>query len=143
MPCSRRIAVSSDAPRTAPSNFANPAICGDCSAAITINKVRRQTRKHSAHKRRIEAEGSIGLLHGVPLEAVATDPTPSEAAILVEELEIVSRKLSPLHRQILELRGQGHSISETADVAGCTERTVYRAEERYESMLRERLEQEL
>ena len=110
-------------------------------AAITVNKVRRQARKQSAEKRRGDAERSSDILFGIPPEAVAAEPTPTEAAILVEELERVHSELSPLQRRILERRAQGCSIAETADAAGCTERTVYRSEERYESLLRKRLKQ--
>jgi RNA polymerase sigma-70 factor (ECF subfamily) len=111
-------------------------------AAITINKVRRQARQQRAGKRRIDQEASSDGVVDFPAEVVATEPTPAEAAILIEELANVLRAMSPLHRRILELRAQGLCISETADSASCTERTVYRAEARYESLLRDRLRQQ-
>lgn len=108
-------------------------------AAITINKVRRQARHQGAKKRGLDAQSS-GNFFGIEPEAFARDPSPQDAAILLEELERVHGMLSESQQQILELRGQGYSVVEAADKMGCTERTIYRAEERYEALLRERLE---
>ena len=111
-------------------------------AAITVNKVRRQVRRHTAQRRAISAEeapaGSDGP-HGVPWEAFAREPSPAEAAALMEETTQMMSGLSTLYRQIFQLRLQGHSTDETARQAKCSERTVHRAME----SAKKRLEQHL
>lgn len=111
-------------------------------AAITLNKVRMQTRRHTAQKRAIGAEEKATgseLRWGVPVEAVAREPMPVEAAALLEETQRMMNRLPPLYRKVLQLRLQGLSVEETAKQAECAERTVQRAVEG----ARTRLEQQL
>lgn len=97
-------------------------------AAITIHKVRRQVRRHTAEKRSVDLEES-GILELI-LESQregARMPTPDEAATLVDELQQVLAGLSPLYRRIFEFRLQDRSVEEVARRAGCSERTAHRA----------------
>jgi RNA polymerase sigma-70 factor (ECF subfamily) len=97
-------------------------------AAITIHKVRRQVRRHTAEKRSVDLEES-GVLELI-LESQregARMPTPDEAATLVDELQQVLAALSPLYRQIFEYRLQDRSVEEVARRAACSERTAHRA----------------
>jgi RNA polymerase sigma-70 factor (ECF subfamily) len=97
-------------------------------AAITIHKVRRQVRRHTAEKRSVDLEES-GVLELI-LESQregARMPTPDEAATLVDELQQVLAGLSPLYRQIFEYRLQDRSVEDVARRAACSERTAHRA----------------
>ena len=69
-------------------------------------------------------------------QAIARDPTPSEAVILAETLEAVMHGLDERERQILALSLQGHTTQEISSQVGRTERTVRRALE----LIRKRLE---
>jgi RNA polymerase sigma factor (sigma-70 family) len=97
-------------------------------AAITIHKVRRQVRRHTAEKRSVDLEES-GVLELI-LEGqrdLPQMPTPAEAATLVDELQQVLAGLSPLYRQIFEYRLQDRSVEDVARRAACSERTAHRA----------------
>ena len=99
-------------------------------AAITVNKARKAVKRHKARKRSVEAERSAArdmVLLVVPPEALAREPSPAEAAVLAEQTQRTMSRLSPLQRQILLLRLQGHSNEETARRAECSQRTVRRA----------------
>jgi RNA polymerase sigma-70 factor (ECF subfamily) len=69
-------------------------------------------------------------------EAIARDPTPSEAVVLAETLEEVMRGLTDSHRQMIQLSLQGYSAAEISAEVGYTIRTVQRVLER----VRRRLE---
>ena len=111
-------------------------------AAITVNKVLRAVRRHTAQKRSVNVEESGGgniILATVPPQAVSHDPTPDEAAALVEETEFIMHQLSPLQRKVLEVRLQGHTAEHTAQQARCSERTVHRVMGLVKARLEERL----
>lgn len=99
-------------------------------AIITIRKSAQHVRRHTAKRRSVRQEDSAG--DGGPLqmiapEAMAREPTPKEAAALLEETQLMMQCLSQLHRTILELTLQGLSVDEVAERAECSERTVERA----------------
>lgn len=111
-------------------------------AAITVHKAVCQVRRHTAAKRAIGAEESSGvggIIQVVSPEALARDPLPDEAALLVEETKLMMGCLSPLHRRILQLCLQGHDVDRVADEAGCSEGTVQRAMKLAKSHLERRL----
>ena len=111
-------------------------------AAITVHKAVRQVRRQTAAKRAISAEestGAGGIMQVVSPEALAHDPLPDDAALLVEETELMMGCLSSLHRRILQLCLQGHDVDEVAEQAGCSERTVQRAMKHAKSHLEQRL----
>ena len=56
----------------------------------------------------------------------ARDPSPAEAAALIEHLEQVMRPLEPLQRRMFEMRLQGHSVADIAVATQRCEQTVRR-----------------
>jgi RNA polymerase sigma-70 factor (ECF subfamily) len=68
-------------------------------------------------------------------EAMADDPTPSQAAMLAETVDHLMRSLEPRDRSILELSLQGLAAPEISARAGCTERTVFRVMNRVKERL--------
>lgn len=60
------------------------------------------------------------------LEALADDPTPSQAAILAETVETLMRDLEPRERVILSMRLEGHNVEDIGKAVERTERTVSR-----------------
>ncbi len=69
-------------------------------------------------------------------EAIARDPTPSEAAVLAETLERILGSLDGRDRTIVELLLQGCSAPEISAQIGRSERTVHRLVERTKKKLR-------
>jgi RNA polymerase sigma factor (sigma-70 family) len=100
---------------------------------ITLQKARAVGRHHTAGVRdaAVEAGGGAVLL----AEAVAHEPGPAEAAALVDEIEWLLRGLPPLYCDLLRLRLEGHTVSDTAAQLGVSRRTVHRALQ----LLRQRL----
>lgn len=111
-------------------------------ATITVNKARKAVTRHTARKRTVDSEQSTPRdpRHAtLSPEALAHDPSPEQAAILIEETERLMSEVTRLQRRILQLRLQGHTIAETARQAECSQRTVHRAMERAKSVLENRL----
>lgn len=111
-------------------------------AAITINKVRKNVRHHSAEKRSVNREQNFSLndsMLGIAAEEIAREPTADEVNALVDELTIVLDGLPEVHRMILQCRLQENSIEAVARQADCSERTVHRALTRIRQRLHERL----
>lgn len=69
-------------------------------------------------------------------QAIARDPTPSDAAMLTETVDQVLRDLQPREKQVVTLSLEGYSVPEISSQVGRTERTVHRVLKR----VRERLE---
>jgi RNA polymerase sigma-70 factor (ECF subfamily) len=92
---------------------------------ITIQKARAYGRRHTAGVRDVDAEapGGPAFLR----EALARDPGPAEAAALVDQIEELLRGLPALYCDLLQLRLQGYSVSDTAARLGVSRRTVHRA----------------
>ena len=111
-------------------------------AAITVSKVRGQVEFRTAQKRGVYTEESVGASGSVyqvsPL-AVAEDPTPDDAAQVVEELQNVMQKLDPLHREILELALQNNDVEAISEKVERSARTVRRALQQVREMLEGRL----
>lgn len=105
---------------------------------IVLNKVRRQARFHRAARRNLDRESSVVTEEGQGIEASAPseEPTPEEAALLVDELQHFLASLSDRDRPIVELRLQGLSSAEIAQETGRAERSVRRVLEH----IRKRLE---
>lgn len=111
---------------------------------ITLNKVRQQIKFHSAQKRTYLRESEIADIDDADStnwhpQALAREPTPAEAAGLLEELEFVLSGLEPVHREILERRLQGAEIEEIATETSRSERTVRRVLEIARTKLEKRL----
>ena len=111
-------------------------------AAITVGKLLHTVRRHTADKRSVYAEQSHGrdsVHQAFSPESIAHDPTPDEAAVLVEEIEMAMRQLSVLQRQVLQMRLQGYAVDQTALQVGCSERTVHRVMKLVKNRLEQRL----
>ena len=68
-------------------------------------------------------------------EAIAREPTPSEAAVLTETVEQLMRRLGTRERPIVTLTLQGLSSLEISAQLGCSERTVRRVLARVKTLL--------
>lgn len=97
--------------------------------AITLHKLRDQVKHHTAAKRSLKREQSLGTspgLDGLPTDSLTREPSPIEAMILAEEVEQLMRGLEPMQRRMLELRLQGYDVEQIALDTGRSVRTVYR-----------------
>ena len=96
---------------------------------LTLRKCGHRTQHFRAQCRDIQREvvfqASPEDSH-VTWEAIAREPTPSEAAMLNETVEELLRSLDERDRRIVELSLQGYSVVEVAVDVGCAERTVQR-----------------
>ena len=92
---------------------------------ITLQKARAYGRQHTAGVRDVAAEepgGGAAFLR----EIVAHEPGPEEAAVLIDQIETLLRGLPPLYCDLLQLRLEGYSVSDTATRLGVSRRTVHR-----------------
>jgi RNA polymerase sigma-70 factor (ECF subfamily) len=106
--------------------------------AITINKVRGQAEFHSAGKRSLGAEQSVRASPDLPpveLAVVTREPSPDEAALLVEMIEGLMVDMDETQRRMLELRLQGYQIEEIAAEVQRSERGVRRLLDKVKNQL--------
>jgi RNA polymerase sigma-70 factor (ECF subfamily) len=104
---------------------------------ITVRKCDYRRKYFRAARRDVEREAVANHPAGAPFDAVARDPTPSEAARLAETVEQLMRELTGREQDILALSLQGCDVPAISEQVGRTERTVQRVLKR----VRERLEQ--
>jgi RNA polymerase sigma-70 factor (ECF subfamily) len=108
-------------------------------ASITLHKLQHQVQRHHAAKRSVNRErGPKRNGRGLPSEHLSGDPSPLHALALKEELEYLMRDLSPVHREMVEMRLAGYSALEIAKLKGTTERMVWRAWERVRELAQDR-----
>lgn len=113
-------------------------------AAITVNKTLKKVDFHTAQKRDVGKEAERYRRNGkswqnlVP-EAIDREPTPDNAAQIVEELEWVMSGLSARDRRALELRLQGEGVPEIAEELEVAEMTIRRILRRCGRRLSDRL----
>jgi RNA polymerase sigma-70 factor (ECF subfamily) len=93
---------------------------------ITLQKARAYGRRHTAGVRDVTAEAPGGGAARL-IEAVAHEPGPAEAAALVDQIEELLKGLPGLYCDLLQLRLEGFSVSDTAARLGVSRRTVHRA----------------
>jgi RNA polymerase sigma factor (sigma-70 family) len=91
---------------------------------ITLNKLRRQIVHHRAQKRSVNKDRPLD--DSAFYAEIDTGPSPLEALAAADELETFMKKLSPLERQVLELRLRESRWDEIAAATGRSERTVRR-----------------
>ncbi len=96
---------------------------------MTLRKLARHAAKHSADRRSISSESELPSDLDWPA-VVAQDPTPSEAAMVTDEIENLMAGLSPSDREFLTRRLQGEQHAEIAAALNCSERTVRRSLQR-------------
>ncbi len=107
-------------------------------AAITLHKLQGQVERHTAGKRSIRREAysrDQEILLGLEAEVMAREPTPAEAATVVDELEGVLRDLRPQHRRMVEMLLQGCPVEEIARETERSERMVRLVAERFRDQL--------
>jgi RNA polymerase sigma-70 factor (ECF subfamily) len=100
-------------------------------ALLTVLTLRRcgfYTRYFRSQCRQLRREAAPALSETslASWEAIAREPTPSEAAVLNETVEQLLRGLAGRDRQIVELSLQGYGAAEVSAQVSCSERTVYR-----------------
>lgn len=101
---------------------------------IAINKTCRAVRFNKASIRNVEKEIAA------PLSAMpATSHHVDRSPLITEKLEAIASQLMGTHRQILELRFEGYTVSQVAEKVGVTRQTVYRCLH----LVREQLEEEM
>lgn len=102
---------------------------------ITLRKCGRWVERFHTGMRRLAAE--VGPDSASSWEAVASDPTPEEAAMLTETVERLLEGLEGRERQIVALALQGADVAEIAAEVGRTRRTVQRVLARVKEQLQE------
>ncbi len=105
---------------------------------ITIRKCADRARYYQAECRELwREEGETSQSNSNPAWLIATgrEPTPEEAAILVETVGDLLQQLNGDERNIVELSLQGHSTQEISEQTGRAERSVRRLRERVRKQL--------
>lgn len=92
---------------------------------ITIRKARGLGRYHTAAVRDVALEQPEALNDAV-LELATHEPSPEDAAVLMDHIEVLLKGLPSAYCQVLEMRLQGYSAAEIASRLGVARRTVYR-----------------
>jgi RNA polymerase sigma-70 factor (ECF subfamily) len=99
-------------------------------ARITVHKTFRQIAFHRAAKRNVNMEKTQGDdPHDYVLSLLDRGPTPEMANQFLDQVEHLVNRLSPNHREILELRMQGYKDVEIAEKLNVSDRTIRRAME--------------
>jgi RNA polymerase sigma-70 factor (ECF subfamily) len=106
---------------------------------ITLNKVRRQSKRHHAQRRNVAAEVDVPDDRPTP-EALAHEPTPDEAAALTQEVYAVLASVDGVKREMVTLCLEGNSCSEIASRLGYSRWTVRRVLDRVGEQLQRRLQ---
>jgi RNA polymerase sigma-70 factor (ECF subfamily) len=105
--------------------------------AITLHKLQKQFRRHSALKRDMSHESSIEESNNL-LKLFAREPSPEEAAALADELDHLMGQIKPSARDIVELCLQGYQVNEIAAITGKHEGTVRRNLQQVKGYLKKR-----
>jgi RNA polymerase sigma-70 factor, ECF subfamily len=108
--------------------------------AITLTKLREQTRFHLRQKRGLDQEIHASALPDASGSAAAFDqvaraPGPVEAAQFAEQFQQLLSTLDEEERQFVDLKLQDFTQDEIAQRLGCSERTVRRILKRVQSRL--------
>jgi RNA polymerase sigma-70 factor (ECF subfamily) len=100
-------------------------------ARITVHKTFRQIAHHLAGKRSAAREAAHSEEHHELIQTLrGKEPTPEEAASLLDQLEHFLQQLKPEDREILEMRMQGFSSLEIAEKLKVSDRKIRRLMER-------------
>ena len=107
--------------------------------AITLTKVREQTRFHFRQKRGMDREtvAEFTTESGTNVGFTPVDPglSPAEAAEFADQFEKILDSLDEEQRQAVDLKLQQLTNEEVSRRMGCSERTVRRLLQRLESRL--------
>lgn len=107
-------------------------------SAITLNKLRWQTRFHFRRKRGLDREQALTPAPDQEREAFQPadpGPTPAEAAEFADQFEQLLGSLDEEERRLVELKLQDCTNDEAAERLGCSERTVRRLLNRVKARL--------
>jgi RNA polymerase sigma-70 factor (ECF subfamily) len=107
-------------------------------ARITLLKCGHQVEHFRAARRDVRREAAdppAAAESGAGWDALAREPTPSEAAVLAETVQELMRSLEGRDRAIVSLRLQGYTAAEISDQLDRPERTVYRVLQRAQERL--------
>jgi RNA polymerase sigma factor (sigma-70 family) len=88
---------------------------------ITLNKIRNKAKYWQRQRRDVSRHVALSE-HNDPLER---DPSPQDAMLLAELIEMVLQPFADRRREIIKLILEGHAVGEIARRVGTTERTVY------------------
>jgi RNA polymerase sigma-70 factor (ECF subfamily) len=111
---------------------------------ITLRKCGKKIRHFHTAARDVRREVSVPPRpedRGV-CEILSSEPTPAEAAMLTEMVELLMRGLDGRDRPIVELRLQGYTVAEIAAQVARTEHSVERVLRRVRKRLRRQRDQE-
>ena len=114
--------------------------CGDLwrlLASITMHKLYRQAKHHTAEMRSVDAEERD--VHDTNRAPQSGEPSPAEIVGVADTLESMMSRLDPLGRRVLELRLQGERIADIAAETGSSERTVRRTLQQIRHLLSDQL----
>lgn len=103
--------------------------------AITLHKLQRQYQYHTAAKRSVMREETAAADAEPAALALARDPSPEEAALLVDTLDETLGELPAAQRRIVELKLQGHGLGEIVLATGFSSSTVRRVLQRVKDLL--------
>ena len=104
---------------------------------MTLHKLARQATHHAAQRRDLNVERNLDLQRDWQA-AVARDPSPEEAAVLVDEIEFLMTALEPVDRDVLTRRLRGESQADIAKAIKSSERSVGRSLHRIRSAVSQR-----
>lgn len=102
---------------------------------ITVRKCANRSEFWQAAKRDLTREAHPSRQDDPLQQALARDPTPSEAAILSETLEQLMKELPARDQLILAAHLQGHEVAAISEEVSVTERTIRRTLERVRQTL--------
>lgn len=111
--------------------------------AITLTKMREQTRFHLRHKRGMQREVAMNAPADASLadfQPVAPGPTPSEEVEFADQFQLALSSLNEEERSMVEWKLQDFTQEEIAVKLGCSDRTVRRVLKKVEAQLLEALE---
>jgi RNA polymerase sigma-70 factor (ECF subfamily) len=104
---------------------------------MTLRKCHRKNAYFFAERRDVRRE--VPFTHSADgrrlWEPYDREPTPAEAAALTETVHDLLNEFEGRSQQIVTLFLQGYNAPEISSHVGCTERTVYRINERVKELL--------
>ena len=106
--------------------------------AITLTKMKEQTRFHMRQKRGLQREVALSTPADASMadfEHVAPGPSPSDEAAFADTFRQALDGLNEEERQIVEWRLQEFTQDEIAEKLGCSERTIRRVLKKVEAQL--------
>jgi RNA polymerase sigma factor (sigma-70 family) len=108
--------------------------------AITLTKVREQTRFHLRDKRGLNREvhhaaNDSASGPSVFFDQPAAEPSPADAAEFTDQFTRLIESLDAEERQLVDLKLQQFTNDEIAEQMGCSERTVRRILKRVQACL--------